>query len=297
MPMRGIRGNVPMPMIGAGTWQYNDTVAEASVLSAFGVGYRHVDTAYDYGNQVGVGRALKKAGLRRDEYFVTSKIPGGLNSSASTAALDTTLGQLGLDYVDLMLLHWPSRGAAARQEQWLALERWAKAGRARAIGVSHYCRKHLDDILSVASAPVALNQNQYHVGMGRANQSELHDMSYMQSKGVVYMSYSTLCGPCPSPDNTLLLTGPLVADIGKSRNKSGSQIALKWVVQQGIPVIPKSASLEHIKSNFKLFDFELTSNEMHRLSAATAPAETGTLANPDDAQDCRSIEEERYLVV
>lgn len=119
------------------------------------------------GNQEGVGAALARQSLRRDEYFVTSKIPGGLNASATTSALEQSLAQLKLPYVDLMLLHWPGSGAKSRQEQWVALESWAKQGKARAIGISHYCRHHLDDILKVATLPVALNQVQYHVGMVR----------------------------------------------------------------------------------------------------------------------------------
>ena len=113
------------------------------------------------------GPRWRAQSLRRDEYFVTSKIPGGLNASATTSALEQSLAQLKLPYVDLMLLHWPGSGAKSRQEQWVALESWAKQGKARAIGISHYCRHHLDDILKVATLPVALNQVQYHVGMVR----------------------------------------------------------------------------------------------------------------------------------
>ena len=160
VPMSGIAGPMEMPMIGLGTWQYNSSVALEAVSTSFAVGYRHVDTALGYGNQEGVGAALARQNLARDEYFVTSKIPGGLNASATTAALEQSLEQLRLDYVDLMLLHWPGSGATSRQEQWLALEAWAKQGKARAIGISHYCRHHLDSILSVATLPVALNQVQ-----------------------------------------------------------------------------------------------------------------------------------------
>merc|ERR1719160_478771 len=109
--------------------------------------------------------------MPRNEFFVTSKIPGGLNASATEAALNQALEQLGLEYVDLMLIHFPASwtgvgGAALRKEEWLALEKWAKAGKARAIGVSHYCKTHIEDILSVATLPIALNQVMYHVGMG-----------------------------------------------------------------------------------------------------------------------------------
>lgn len=244
-----------------------------------------MDTAFGYENQVGVGRALKKLGLPRSEYFVTSKIPGGLNASATEATLELGMKQLSLEYVDLMLLHYPVPHGD-RKAEWLALEKWAKKGKARAVGVSHYCKSHLDEVLSVATLPVALNQNQYHVGMGTESQSKLHDKTYSESKGVVFMAYSTLCGPCPEPDNKALITGELVTSIGKAHNKTGAQVALKWVVQQNIPVIPKAADEEYLKQDFDIFGWELTADEMAKLTASTSPPETGTPQNPDDAQDC-----------
>ena len=222
-----------MPMIGLGTWQYNDTLAQASLATAFSMGYRHVDTAYGYENQVGVGKALAASGLPLNELFITSKVPGGLNASATTAALDASLVQLGVAQVDLMLLHWAAKTKAARQAQWLALEAWAKQGKARAIGLSHYCKYQTQDVLEVATLPVALNQNQYHVGMGGDTQPRLHDKAFMEQSGILYEAYSSLCGPCDPPDNKALITGPLVSSIGKVHNKTGAQVALRWVVQQG----------------------------------------------------------------
>jgi len=301
VPMNAVGGKViGMPLIGLGTWLYNSSVAEDAVKLAFGVGYRHVDTALGYQNQDGVGKGLASAaaaaGLSRSEYFVTSKIPGGLNQSAARAALDQALDQLfpgdADAYVDLMLVHFPATwtgegGAAMRQEQWRAMEAWAKLGKARAIGVSHYCAHHLDDVLAIATEPVSLNQVQYHVGMALQNASYTHDMDYMKAKGVVYMSYSSLCGPCPPLDNTALISGDLVTSIGRAHGKTGAQVALRWLVQQGIPVIPKSSSTKHLAEDFALFDFELTPEEMERLRQATSPVETGTPPQPpDDAQDC-----------
>ena len=289
-PVRGVNGTVDMPMIGLGTWQYNNSVAQAAVSSALTLGYRHVDTALGYKNQVGVGKALASSTLLREEFFITSKIPGGLNASATTAALELSLSQLGVKQVDLMLIHWPGKDKATRQAQWLALETWARQGKARAIGISHYCKYHLQEVLEVATLPIALNQNQYHVGMGHDTQPRLHDKAYMEESGVLYMAYSSLCGPCPPPDNQALINGELVTSIGAGHNKSGAQVALRWVVQQGIPVIPKSSNPLHQRSNFELFDFELSDKEMEQLTAATTPAETGTPAAPDDAQDCAAEE-------
>ena len=301
VPMKGIGGkDLGMPLVGLGTWQYNSSVAEAAVKLAFSLGYRHVDTALGYGNQDGVGRGLAAAsaaaGLKRADYFVTSKIPGGLNTSAATAALDQSLEQLFPGdkdaYVDLMLQHFPASwsgegGPSLRKEQWLAMEAWAHKGKAKALGISHYCARHLDDVLSVATEPVSLNQVQYHVGMGQQNATFCHDPEYMKAKGVVYMSYSSLCGPCPPPDNTELISGDLVTSIGAQHGKTGAQVALRWLVQQGIPVIPKSSSATHLSENFDLFSFTLTAEEMNRLHLATSPVETGTPPQPpDDAQDC-----------
>lgn len=297
--MKAADGSIKMPLIGLGTWQYNSSVAEQAVVDAFRLGYRHVDTAYVYRNQEGVGagiaRASKAGNLSRQDLFVTSKVPGGLDENATWAALEESLKQLGLDYVDLMLIHWPSpgmtaKGADARMQQWLTLEKIAKQGKTRAIGVSHHCRKHLEDVLSVATLPVSLNQNQYHVGMARDSQPRLHGKIFNEDHGIVYMSYSSLCGPCSPPDNKILITGNLVSDIGKRYSKTGAQVSLRWLVQQGIPVVPKSNEVSHIRENFDIFDFTLSNSEMQILSSQNIPAETGTKQHPDDAQDC-SFEE------
>lgn len=292
IPMNGVKVSIKMPLVGVGTWQYNDTVAAQTVTDAFKIGYRHVDTAYVYNNQKGVGDSLasvtKALGLERADYFVTSKIPGGLNASATLAALDGTLKLLRLDYVDLMLVHWPAPGNGAKvvKQQWLTLEKWAKQGRARAIGVSHHCRKHIEEILSIATLPIALNQNQYHIGMAMDSQPRLHDKVFNEKNGIIYQSYSSLCGPCPAPDNMELITGKLVTSIGKGHNKTGAQVSLRWLVQQKIPIIPKSSNIKHLRENFEVFDFELTPADMNKLATATSPPETGTKQNPDDAQDC-----------
>merc|ERR1712039_921636 len=253
----------------------------------------HVDTAYVYGNAKGVGKALQKANLERTDLFVTSKIPIGLNISATVAGMHQNLAELQVDYVDLMLIHIPATGAAARQEQWLALEAFAKAGKAKAIGVSHHCKKQLQDVLAVATLPVAVNQVQYHVGMGSAGDDATDCKPWVQSKGILYESFSPLCGPCNATtgDNKALITGSLVTGIGKKYNKTGAQVALKWLVQQRIPVIPKSSNEKHIKENMELFDFELSTADMALLTQATVPAVGGGPSSTDSG-DCGMKQDE-----
>jgi diketogulonate reductase-like aldo/keto reductase len=290
--INGGAGKVAMPLVGMGTWTDTETVAEDSVKLAFAAGYRHVDTAFDYENQDAVGRALKASKVARNEYFVTSKVPPG-NATATAAYLETCLEQLGLEYVDLMLIHYNDPSISSpqqRKEQWLEMEKWAKSGKARAIGVSHFCKTHIEDILEVATVPIAVDQVQYHVGMGMSGPNANDDKAFIQSKGILYESFSPLCGPCTPPDNRALITGKLVTDIGGAHNKSGVQVALKWLVQQGIPVIPRSDKLEHIKENIDLFDFELSAEEMKQLSSATSPA-VGGGPGPQDSGDC-SIRQE-----
>jgi diketogulonate reductase-like aldo/keto reductase len=297
VPLRGVhRQEVGMPVVGIGTWLYNDTVVKRALPAAFRLGYRHVDTALIYDNQVGVGEALREAvaeqNLLREDYFVTSKIPGGLNATATVESLELTLKQLGLGYVDLMLIHFPATmdakaagGRARRQEEWRALQEWALQGKARSVGVSHYCRRQFQDVLDVATVPIAVNQVQYHVGMGSAGRNATDDFDFFMSVGTVFESFSPLCGPCEPPDNTELITGKLVTQIGRAHNKTGPQVALKWLVQQGIPVIPKTDVPKHMAANIDLFDFNLTKEEMDRLSAAEKPA-VGGGPTAFDSGDC-----------
>jgi len=226
IPTITIAPTVEMPLQGLGTWEYNDTVAEAAVTAALDMGYTHIDTALGYDNQEGIARALKATSRPRDSYFITSKIPGGQNHSAATASLDLALEQLGLDYVDLMLTHFPATwegegGKEMRLQTWAALEDFVRAGKARAIGVSHYCIQHIKDILEVNTIPVAINQVQYHVGMGTAVPNATDGIEWDWAHGITYESFSPLCGPCDGSDHWELINGTLVTSIGAKYNKTG----------------------------------------------------------------------------
>ena len=273
---------VDMPLIGAGTWQYNDTLAYQSVCQAFEAGYTFVDTAFGYGNQKGVGLAIRDCWEgQRSDLFVMTKIPGGLNASQVYAAHRQNLMQLGLDYVDHLMTHFPADWDATkaspenRQEEWLALEKIYYSGQARSIGISHYCTRHIDDVLEVATVIPAINQVEYHVGS-----EDVDDViEKCRNERITFMSFSPLCGPCEYIPEDSLINGNLVTVIGAKYGKSGSQVSLRFIVQQALNpgnyiggVIPKSNNMHHIQSNMDIFDFELSDQDMERLQAATKPS-------------------------
>jgi diketogulonate reductase-like aldo/keto reductase len=275
---------VHMPLIGTGTWQYNDTIAYQSVCKAFSAGYTFVDTAFGYKNQKGVGLAIRDCWTgSREDLFVMTKVPGGLTASQMEATHKQNLIELGLDYVDHLMTHFPSdwkKNVASpehRQEEWQALERVYNRGEARSIGISHYCTHHINDILKVAKILPSINQVEYHVG----SQDIDNVMRYCQEVGITFMSFSPLCGPCDYEPPDSLIHGDLVTEIGSHYNVTGSQISLKYIVQQGIPVIPKSNTPSHIASNLDIFGFELSEEDMSKLVTATKPsAEDGDCAVP-----------------
>jgi diketogulonate reductase-like aldo/keto reductase len=270
--------DVKLPLVGAGTWQYNNTIAYQSVCKAFEAGYSFVDTAFGYGNQKGVGMAIKDCWQgSREDLFVMTKIPGGLNATQVAAAHKQNLFELQLDYVDHLMTHFPADWEAKkaspsqRIEEWLALEEIYYRGEARTIGISHYCPQHIHDIISSGTVLPSINQVEYHVGSQDVDQV----IAECKRLGISFMSFSPLCGPCQYEPEDSLINGDMVREIGRFYNVSGSQVALRFIVQQGIPVIPKSNSLAHVRSNRDLFSFELSAEHMKRLSEATKPPAEG----------------------
>ena len=278
--------SVDMPLVGAGTWQYNDTIAYESVCKAFSVGYTFVDTALGYGNQKGVGMAIKDCWKgSREDLFVMTKIPGGLSATEALAAHEQNLHELNLDYVDHVMTHFPSdwnvspdrSSKQQRQEEWVALENIYYRGLSRSIGVSHYCPRHIDDIMEIATVSPSINQVEYHVGSGDVDDV----VDKCAENGITFMSFSPLCGPCQYEHKDSLINGDMVTEIAKKHGSdiSGSQVSLRFIVQQALEagsyiggVIPKSNNADHIVSNADIFSFELDEEDMKRLHAATQPA-------------------------
>lgn len=260
---------VKMPLVGfLGS---NQTGVEMLLAS----GARLIDTALTYDNEGDIGRAIASSGVNRSEVFISTKVPGGLGTAGTIAAHEENLKQLGMSSVDLLLTHfpcgfghgYPNCTGSDRQATWRGLETLYKAGKARAIGVAHYCQKHLEDILEIATVQVSVNRGEWHVGMGKDPQGLV---SFCRKHGISYQSSSSLCGNCD--DNKELITGPLVTSIGNSHNVSGVQVALKWVVQSGSPVTPGTSNPTHVIQDMELFDFTLSPAQMYQLDLAQVPA-------------------------
>jgi diketogulonate reductase-like aldo/keto reductase len=284
---------VNMPLVGAGTWQYNNSQAYNSVCNAFDAGYTYVDTAWGYGNQQGVGQALQDCwfakGRTREDLFIMTKIPGGLDADEVRLYHSQNLAWLGIGHVDSLLTHFPCDwnetpercNPKRRQEQWLAMEGLYNAGLTKSIGVSHYCKQHIDDVLAVATVMPSINQVEWHVG----SQDVDNVIEYSRSKGIFFQSYSPLCGPCTYEPQDSLITGDLVTGIAANYpGVSGSQVSLKYLVQYAetqshyAGVIPKSDNPAHLASNLDLFHFTLSDKDMASLAAATKP--------PGEPGDC-----------
>ena len=277
---------VCMPLLGAGTWEYNDTIAYQSLCKAFDAGIHFVDTAFGYNNQRGVGKAIAECYKgRRQDLFVMTKIPGGLTFHQTLAAHHQNMFALNLEYVDHLMTHFPSdwnvmnASKAMRQEEWRALEEIYYSGKVRSIGVSHYCSKHIADILEIATVIPSINQVEYHVG----SQDVDNVIETCRQNNITFMSFSPLCGPCSNFDRSdSLIDGTLVTTIGNKYNVSGSQVSLRFIVQQALEdnsvfggVIPKSNNIEHIRSNLNIFSFVLSDDDMLLLKQALKPAGEG----------------------
>lgn len=282
-----------MPLVGAGTWQYNATQAYQSLCLAFQAGYSYIDTANVYGNQNGVGQAIKDCwigkGRRREDLFVVTKCNGGLGTDAVVACHKQNLQMLGLSYVDNLLVHFPcdwnetpaTCNPQTRQAEWRGMEELYNTGLTRSIGISHYCQRHIEDILAIATVKPCINQVEWHVGSGDVDDV----IEFCHKNGIFFQSYSPLCGPCTYDPNTNLINGTLVTEVASRYNVTGSQVALKYLVQIAENnygyggVIPKSSSATHLAENIDLFSFTLSDADMQLLDSATEPA--GTLGDCD----------------
>lgn len=244
---------VEMPQLGYGVFQVSPVEAERCVTDALSVGYRMIDTAQAYQNEEGVGTAIRKSGIKRENVFLVDKVwMGNYEDDAAARSIDESLRKLGTDYIDLMLLHQPF---GDRYNAYRALEDALKAGKVRAIGVSNFYPDHLIDLSHFVDVVPAVNQVETHVFF---QQTEAR--KYMDELGVAHMSW----GPLAEGKNGFFSNETLAA-IGAAHGKTGPQVALRYLLQRGIIVIPKSTHKERMVQNLQLFDFTLTDKEMNEI--------------------------------
>lgn len=247
-----LNNGVKMPMEGVGTFLMTPDEAEASVLSALQSGYRLIDTANAYVNEKAVGRAMKSSGLQREEIFLETKLWPSFYEQSN--AVDKTLARLDTDYIDLLLIHQPAGNYAAG---YRLMEKAYREGKVRAIGLSNFKREQIEELLSLCEVRPAVLQTELH-----PYNQEPELKKFLKENGIVPQAWY----PLGHGDKTLLQE-PLFTELGKKYSKSAPQIILRWHMQSGNIVIPGSKNLEHIKSNFDLFDFALTNDEMAQLAA------------------------------
>ena len=247
-----LNNGVKMPMAGIGTFLLSPDEAEASVLSALGCGYRLIDTANAYVNEKAVGRAIKKSGVDRKDIFLETKLWPSFYEQAD--AVDKTLERLGTDYIDLLLIHQPAGNYIAGYQ---LMEKAYKEGKVKAIGLSNFNTKQIQEILDLCEVKPAVLQTEVHP---YSQEKELK--AFLSDEGIVIQAWY----PLGHGDESLIQES-LFAQLGKKYGKSNAQIILRWHIQSGNIVIPGSKNPDHIKDNFDLFDFTLTGEEMAEIAA------------------------------
>ncbi len=264
VPNISLHDGVEIPQLGFGVFQVPPAETQAVVERALEVGYRHIDTAAAYRNEEGVGAAIAASGLPREDVFVTTKLWNSQQGYDSTlAAFDASLGRLGVDSIDLYLIHWPVPGQGRFVETWRAFERVREEGRVRTIGVSNFRVEDLERLEAEAGVRPTVNQIELHP---RLQQVELR--AWHAEHGVATEAWSPLAQGELLDDETL-------ATIAAVHGKTPAQVVLRWHLQIGNVVIPKSVTPERIRENFALFDFALSEEEMAEIAALDAGRRTG----------------------
>ncbi|MEU6619962.1 aldo/keto reductase [Streptomyces litmocidini] len=269
VPTVALNNGVEIPQLGFGVFQVPDDETAAAVTAALEAGYRSIDTAAIYGNETGVGRALAASGLPREELFVTTKLWNADQGYDSTLrAFDDSLAKLGLDHVDLYLIHWPAPARDLYRDSWRALERLAGEGRIRAAGVSNFQPAHLRRLMDGTALTPAVNQVELHPGL---QQTELR--AFHAEHGIATEAWSPLA-------QGAVLGDPALAAVAARYGKSPAQVVIRWHLQLGNVVIPKSVTPARIRENLDVLDFALTDEEMRAVAALDRGLRTGP--HPDE---------------
>ncbi|MFF4489389.1 aldo/keto reductase [Streptomyces sp. NPDC001544] len=269
VPPITLNNGVEMPQLGFGVWQVPDDEAETAVGTALEAGYRSIDTAAIYGNEEGTGKAIAASGLPREDIFVTTKLWNSDQGYDSTLrGFDTSLSKLGLEYVDLYLIHWPRPARGQYVDTYKAFEKLLADGRVRAIGVSNFLPEHLDHLLAQTSVVPAVNQIELHPHLQQQAARDYH-----AEQGIATEAWS------PLGQGKGLLEVPAIVAIARKHNRTPAQVVLRWHLQLGNVVIPKSVTPSRIKENIEVFDFSLDTEDLAAISALNEDLRLG----PDPA--------------
>ncbi|GAA1004133.1 MULTISPECIES: aldo/keto reductase [Nocardiopsis] len=264
-----LANGVRIPQLGYGVWQVPDDEVEQAVSTALEAGYRSIDTAAAYGNERGVGEALRRSGLDRDDLFVTTKLANPDQGYDTTLrAFDASADRLGMETVDLYLVHWPLPRRNLYVPTWKALERLYAEGRVRAIGVCNFQVPHLERVMEEGGITPMVNQVELHPLL---TQKAVRDFD--AEHNIATEAWSPL-------GHGKLLDHPGVTEVAEEHERTPAQVLLRWHVQLGNVVIPKSVTPERIRSNFEIFDFELSEEEMDRISGLDSDTRFGP--DPDE---------------
>ncbi|MFI2670252.1 aldo/keto reductase [Streptomyces albidoflavus] len=265
-----LNNGVQMPQLGFGVWQVPDDEAFTAVGAALDAGYRSIDTAAAYGNEEGTGKAIARSGIPREELFVTTKLWNSDHGyDAALRAFDSSLEKLGLDHVDLYLIHWPLPAKDTAVDTYKALEKIYSEGRARAIGVSNFLPEHLERLIDATSIIPAVNQIELHPHLQQRAAREYH-----AEQGITTEAWS------PLGQGKGLLEVPAVVAIARKHNVTPAQVVLRWHVQLGNVAIPKSVTPSRIVENIDVFSFELDEEDMAAIRALNEDRRLG----PDPAE-------------
>jgi diketogulonate reductase-like aldo/keto reductase len=269
VPFITLNNGVAMPQLGFGVWQVPDDEATQTVTTALEAGYRSIDTAAIYGNEAGTGKAVIGSGIPREELFVTTKLWNSEQGYDSTLrAFDASLGKLGLDYVDLYLIHWPMPAKDTYVETYKAFEKILADGRTKAIGVSNFRVEDLERLIGETSVVPAVNQVELHPQLQQSGLKDFH-----AKHGIATEAWS------PLGQGKDLLQAPTVVAVARKHDRTPAQVVLRWHLQVGNVVIPKSVTPSRIQENIDVFDFELDADDL----AAFTALDEGRRLGPEPA--------------